>query len=44
MRLRGLKIEVRWKTSKGAFGLRVLEDDVRVEEGELRLVSFYFRV
>jgi mediator of RNA polymerase II transcription subunit 14 len=38
----GLKFEVRWETSKGAFGLKVAEEDVRVGEGELRVVSYLF--
>jgi mediator of RNA polymerase II transcription subunit 14 len=35
----GLKFEVKWETSKGAFGVKVAEEDVRVEEGSLDVVS-----
>jgi len=35
----GLKFEVKWEISKGAFGVKVAEEDVRVEEGELAVVS-----
>jgi len=35
----GLKFVVKWETSKGAFGVKVSDEDVRVEEGELSVVS-----
>ena len=35
----GLKFEVKWEPTKGAFGVKVVEQDVRVEEGELSVVS-----
>jgi mediator of RNA polymerase II transcription subunit 14 len=38
----GLKFEVKWEATKGAFGVKVAEEDVRVEEGELSVVSFPF--
>jgi mediator of RNA polymerase II transcription subunit 14 len=38
----GLKFVVRWEPSKGAFGVKVGEEDVRVEEWDLRVVSCSF--
>lgn len=37
----GLKFEVKWETSKGAFGVKVAEEDVRFEEGSLDVVSLF---
>lgn len=38
----GLKFEVKWETSKGAFGVKMAGEDVRVEEGELSVVRHCF--
>ena len=37
-----MKFEVRWETSQGAFGVKVAEEDVRVQGGELAVVSCGF--